>query len=113
MSDSPHTHLFHNPPDIVLYHAECSDGFGAAWAIWKKFPNTRFVPVKHGTPPPSDLRDRRVVIVDFSYARTILDTMASETKELLILDHHITAEKALAGLPYAYFDQAKSGAVLS
>jgi uncharacterized protein len=113
MSISGYPRRFQNPPDIVLYHAECSDGFGAAWAIWKKFPTARFVPVKHGNPPPSDLKDQRVVIVDFSYARPILETMASETKELLILDHHITAEKALQGLPYAYFDQAKSGAVLS
>jgi hypothetical protein len=113
MSDSPYARRFHNPPDIVLYHAECTDGFGAAWAIWKRFPNARFVPVKHGNPPPSDLKDHRVVIVDFTYARPILETMVTETKELLVLDHHITAERALEGLPYAYFDQAKSGAVLS
>ena len=86
---------FHGPPDIVLYHAECSDGFGAAWALWKKFPSASFLPVKHGHPPPQDLKDRRVVIVDFSYARPILEAMASETKELLVLDHHITAERTL------------------
>ncbi|MBH0202133.1 MAG: hypothetical protein HP496_07545 [Nitrospira sp.] len=103
---------FHSSPDIVLYHAECSDGFGAAWALWKKFPSARFVPVKHGHPPPSDLKDRRVVIVDFSYARPILEAMASETKELLVLDHHITAERTLDGFANAYFDQTKSGAVL-
>lgn len=104
---------FHGPPDIVLYHADCFDGFGAAWALWKKFPTASFFPVKHGQPPPSDLNDRRVLIVDFSYARPILETMAGETKELLILDHHITAERTLDGFPHAYFDQNKSGAVLS
>jgi oligoribonuclease NrnB/cAMP/cGMP phosphodiesterase (DHH superfamily) len=113
MRRSPAAHRFQHPPDIVLYHAECSDGFGAAWAIWKRFPNARFVPVKHGTPPPDDLKDRRVVIVDFSYARPILETMAAETKDLLVLDHHITAEQSLAGFPHAYFDQLKSGAVLA
>ena len=35
---------FYGPPDIVLYHADCFDGFGAAWAVWKKFPNARFSP---------------------------------------------------------------------
>ena len=104
---------FHGFPDIVLYHAECSDGFGAAWALWKKFPNAKFLPVKHGHPPPPDLKNRRVVIVDFSYARPILEAMASETKELLVLDHHITAERTLDGFSNAYFDQTKSGAVLS
>jgi hypothetical protein len=104
---------FHAEPTVVLYHAECSDGFGAAWAIWKQYPLARFIPVKHGHPPPPDLHGERVVIVDFSYARPLLDTMAAQTKELLVLDHHITAEEALAGLPYAYFDQKKSGAVLA
>lgn len=113
MSTVSPAHQFQGPPDIVLYHAECMDGFGAAWAIWKKFPNIRFLPVKHGQPPPTDLNDQRVVIVDFSYARPILEAMASETKSLLILDHHITAERTLHGFPYAYFDQTKSGAVLS
>ena len=104
---------FHGSPDIILYHAECSDGFGAAWALWKKYPSASFLPVKHGHPPPSDLQDRRVVIVDFSYARPILEAMAAETKELLVLDHHITAERTLDGFSNAYFDQTKSGAVLS
>jgi oligoribonuclease NrnB/cAMP/cGMP phosphodiesterase (DHH superfamily) len=113
MSPSPAVRRSDDPPDIVLYHAECSDGFGAAWAIWKRFPDVRFIPVKHGHPPPDGLTSQRVVIVDFSYARPILDTMASETKTLLVLDHHITAQHALAGLPYAYFDQNKSGAVLA
>jgi hypothetical protein len=112
MNDSPYARRFQTPPSIVLYHGECADGFGAAWAIWKQFPSARFIPVAHGNPPPIDLKDHRIVIVDFSYTRPTLEAMASETKELLVLDHHITAEKALAGLPYAYFDQNKSGAVL-
>ena len=101
------------PPTVVLYHAECADGFGAAWALWRRFPEARFVPVKHGVPPPEGLKGERVVIVDFSYGRDLLESMAHETQNLLVLDHHITAEKALAGLPYAYFDMKKSGAVLA
>ena len=101
------------PPDVVMYHAECSDGFGAAWALWKKFPSARFIPVKHGNSPPAGIAGRHVVIVDFSYPRETLEAMARETAGLQVLDHHITAEKALTGLPFAYFDQKKSGAVLA
>ena len=100
-------------PDIVLYHAECADGFGAAWAIWKRYPSARFLPVKHGEPPPSGLSALKVVMVDFSYSRSILEVLAADSKAFLILDHHITAQQALQGLPYAYFDQQKSGAVLA
>lgn len=100
-------------PDIVLYHAECADGFGAAWAIWKRYPSARFLPVKHGEPPPSGLSGLKVVMVDFSYPRPILEALAADSKAFLILDHHITAQQALQGLAYAYFDQRKSGAVLA
>lgn len=101
------------PPDVVLYHAECADGFGAAWAIWKRFPGARFLPVKHGESPPTGLAGLHVVMVDFSYPREILERFAGDIKSLQVLDHHITAEKALAELPYAYFDQQRSGAVLA
>jgi oligoribonuclease NrnB/cAMP/cGMP phosphodiesterase (DHH superfamily) len=104
---------FIKPPTVILYHAECADGFGAAWAIWNQFPNARFVPVKHGNSPPPELTAQRVVIVDFSYDRPTLERLASETQALLVLDHHITAEKALADLPYAHFDLKKCGAVLA
>lgn len=113
MAGSRSQHPFADPPTVVLYHAECADGFGAAWAIWKRFPTARFIPVKHGNPLPAGLEEQRVVIVDFSYARETLEALAAQTEALLVLDHHITAEKALAGLPYAYFDMKKSGAVLA
>lgn len=113
MATSHPQRRFSQPPTVVLYHAECADGFGAAWALWRQFPEARFLPVKHGNPPPSGLKDQRVVIVDFSYARETLENMAEQANGLLVLDHHITAEKALAGLPYAYFDLKKSGAVLA
>ena len=100
-------------PDLVLYHADCLDGFGAAWAIWKRVPTAQFIPVTHGMPPPAGLPGRHLVIVDFSYPRPTLESIASEAASLKVLDHHITAEKALAGLPFAYFDQKKSGAVLA
>ena len=101
------------PPDVVLYHGDCSDGFGAAWALWKQFPKAEFKAVKHGYPPPTNLQGRHIVIVDFSYNRETLEAMAQEAASLQVLDHHITAQDALAGLPYAYFDLKKSGAVLA
>ena len=101
------------PPDCVLYHDDCADGFGAAWAIWKRFPHAQFLPVKHGYPPPDEMEDRHVVIADFSYGRDIIEGIAKKTASLCILDHHVTAQAALAGLPYAHFDLDRSGAVLA
>ncbi|MCC2642101.1 MAG: uncharacterized protein K0S45_2514 [Nitrospira sp.] len=101
-----------SPPTVILYHAECTDGFAAAWALWRRYPDARYVAVKHGDPPPPNLTGQHIVIVDFSYTRPILEAMAKDAGSLVVLDHHVTAEKALADLPYAYFDLNKSGAVL-
>ena len=100
-------------PTVVLYHADCADGFGAAWALWKKYPAARYVAVKHGQPPPEGLDGAHVVMVDFSYRREVIERLAHSAASFLILDHHVTAQAALAGLPYAYFDVKKSGAVLA
>ena len=100
-------------PDVVLYHADCPDGFGAAWAMWRRFPRAEFHPVRHGMPPPTGLAQRRVVIVDFSYDRTTIERMAREAIHVAVLDHHVTAQQALGDLPFVFFDQTKSGAVLS
>ena len=100
-------------PTVVLYHANCADGFGAAWALRKKYPDARYLPVKHGEPPPAGLDKAHVVMVDFSYGRDVIEQLAASTADLFILDHHVTAQAALAGLPYAHFDMTKSGAVLA
>src|SRR3989442_15683723 len=92
--------LPHMVPDLVLYHADCTEGFGAAWAIWKRYPSAESIPADHGLPPPVSCAGRRVVIVDFAYPRPILEEMAEEAMELQVLDHHITAKEALKGLPY-------------
>lgn len=100
-------------PTVVLYHADCTDGFGAAWALWKKYPDAQYLPVKHGRVPPSGLDKAHVVMVDFSYSREIIEQLAETAASFQILDHHVTAQEALADLPYAHFDMNKSGAVLA
>src|SRR5207244_5341732 len=87
-------------PDLVLYHAECTDGFGAAWAIWKRYPSAEFIPADHGLPPPVSCAGRRVVIVDFDYPRPILEEMAKEASEVQVIEKHITDQEAVRGLPY-------------
>jgi hypothetical protein len=100
-------------PDVVLYHADCPDGLGAAWAVWTRCPTARFMMVRHGQPPPDGLAGKRLAILDFSYARPTIEQLADTTSALAILDHHVTAQQALGDLPYAHYEQDKSGAVLA
>lgn len=99
----------------VLYHANCYDGFGAAWAAWKALGDTaEYHPIAYGDPPPPLLNhdQGKLYLLDFSFPRATLEALAKEF-QLCVLDHHKTAAEDLAELPYATFDLKKSGAVLA
>ena len=53
--------------NCVIYHADCTDGFGAAYSAWKLLGNrAEYHSRKHGTRPPS-VKGKNVVILDFSF----------------------------------------------
>lgn len=78
-------------PDVMLYHADCADGFGAAWAAWMRWGDmVEYRPVSYGQEPP-DVTGRNVLIGDFSYSLDVLLQMASTAASVVLLDHHKTA----------------------
>jgi len=103
----------------ILYHANCYDGFGAAWSAWLKLEGLDaprqhdYIPVLYGDPPPDGLDGQDIVIVDFSYPRDILLELYDRCASLLVLDHHKTAQADLDGLDFCVFDMEKSGAMLA
>jgi oligoribonuclease NrnB/cAMP/cGMP phosphodiesterase (DHH superfamily) len=103
-----------DPENItVLYHANCPDGFGSAWAFWKRYgKSAKYIAVKHGQSPPN-VSGRDVFIVDFSYQRNVLLELKRSANSLVVLDHHITAKKELDDLDFCIFDMNHSGAYLS
>ena len=95
---------------VVIYHADCVDGFTAAWCARRKFGDTaEYVPAKYGDTPP-DVHGANVYVLDFSYPRDVLIGMNVRANTLRVLDHHKTAQAALAGLPFCEFDMECSGA---
>lgn len=82
-------------PDICLFHANCSDGFTAAWAIQQRWKGIECVPVQYGQAPPL-VAGKHVLIVDFSYDAATLEMLARVAKSITVLDHHKTAQAALA-----------------
>jgi len=80
---------------MCIYHGNCADGFGAAWAVRKALGDTvEFVAAKHGEVPP-DVTNLDVIIVDFSYKRDALAEMGKVANSILVLDHHKTAQADL------------------
>lgn len=99
--------------NFVIYHNNCPDGFGSAFAAWKKFEDDcKYIPANHGDKFPSIPDGSNVYICDFSYPRDVL-VEQSKRLNLKVIDHHKTAQEALQGLDFAIFDMNKSGAVLT
>lgn len=84
-------------PDICVYHAGCDDGFGAAWAIWKRWPDCRFVPGSYGKPTEfgEAVFQKNILYVDFSEKRSAIEALGTAAKSVVMIDHHKTAEAEL------------------
>ena len=99
--------------NCVIYHADCTDGFGAAYAAWKCLGNrAEYHACKHGTTPP-DVEGKVVAILDFSYDNPTTKKMIEDAAGLIIIDHHKSAMVELHDISNTHFDMTKSGARLA
>lgn len=120
-------------PALIYYHADCIDGFGAAYAAWRHFgESARYRPMHHGDSWLIDeITGRNVFILDFSFSRPVLEEMAKYAASVCQIDHHASARDGWASvlcvkpgtsmatfqhpeLPLkVFFDMEKSGAHLA
>lgn len=99
---------------VILYHGGCSDGFGAAWAAWKKFGNrASYIPVHHGEPPPKNVKNRTVYLVDFMYPEKELKNLIDGNARVTGIDHHLKSKKTIRLTEDFRYDLSHSGAVLA
>ena len=105
---------------IILYHADCDDGFGAAYAAWRHFgDNAEYRPVHYGDPVSVEsLSGRQVYILDFSFSPDIILAMSQAATQITLLDHHKSAAEQWQGIVPApntviTFDMNRSGAQMS
>jgi oligoribonuclease NrnB/cAMP/cGMP phosphodiesterase (DHH superfamily) len=99
--------------NCVIYHSNCTDGFGAAYSAWKLLGNrAEYHACKHGTKPP-DVEGKNVVILDFSFDNATTKKMIEEAAGLLVIDHHKSAMVELHDISNTHFDMTKSGAMLA
>lgn len=103
-----------NKTVMVLYHANCLDGFTAAWVAWKKFGNLAdYIPVAHQRTPPGDFKDKEVYFVDFAYPVEITKDILGEAKKVIIIDHHKTTKNSAELAHEHLYSENNSGAVLA
>lgn len=95
---------------LVIYHANCADGFGAAYAAWLKLGDeAEYLPMNYGETYNFDLsgividhvgheiNGREVFILDFSFPREVMDDIFTHAKRVVWLDHHKTAFEMWCG----------------
>ena len=88
---------------LVIYHANCTDGFGAAFAAWLRLGFVaEYLPMEHGkvkTPADFDMKvslaakSNDVYILDFSFLREVMDALFQHAKRVVWLDHHASVFK--------------------
>ena len=103
---------------VLIYHADCPDGFGSRFAFWLKYRDEmEYIPAAHGRPTPENLEGRDIIFADFSYKPDILLDIRKKAKSLKIIDHHVSAYNSIIDLgKMAYdeyiYDSKRSGASL-
>ena len=99
---------------VVLYHADCPDGFSGAWIAQKKLGNkAEYIPVYYHLPPPPGLKNKEIYLIDFTFPSELIKKLIKENKKVVIIDHHITSEERVKLAKEYLFNTNHSGAMLA
>lgn len=104
----------------MIYHHPCLDGFTSAWAAKQAMGNTaEYVPGNYSNNDTlPDVDNRIVYLLDFSYPKDTMIKLAIRANTVIVLDHHLSAQKDLeplldAGIIEGEFDMDRSGAMIT
>lgn len=97
---------------IIMYHGGCNDGFGGAYAAWKKFGDTaEYVPLSRSDDPPFEsVQGATVYFIDFCYDLPTMEKFIASAARVIMLDHHEGVEPVIRSMPEYVYDDARSGA---
>lgn len=99
---------------VILYHGSCSDGFGGAYAAWKKFGNkAEYIPLKHQEPPPPGLKGKEIYTIDFTYPLNYTKELIKNNKRVTAIDHHVSVKEVTEITQDYSYALNNSGSVLA
>lgn len=99
---------------VILYHGGCPDGFGGAYAAWKKYgDNAEYYPARHQKPAPEGLEGAHLYFIDFSYPKPIMDELVKIAASVTVLDHHEGVRDVVETMPEFVYDAERSGATIA
>jgi uncharacterized protein len=102
-----------NKAIAVYYHGNCPDGFGGAYAAWKKLgQKADYIPLLWQNVTSEETEAPTVYFIDFT-PEALIKKFKAEGKKIIIIDHHISAKPHLLLADESLFDINMSGAGLS
>ena len=92
---------------LIIYHAHCMDGFGAAWSAYKNrveryYSNYEYVAMDYKDPLPAHIpelppSDTEIFILDFSFPPAKFTELCNSYVHVTMLDHHESAADSFRG----------------
>lgn len=99
---------------IVFYHKDCWDGFGGAWAAWKKMGSKAdYVGLQPGAPPDFEVKNKEVYLIDTAFPIPAMRQLLKNNLKVVLLDHHFSNKEVAEIVPEKLFEMDHSGAVLA
>lgn len=96
---------------VIIYHAHCADGMGAAWAAHCEFPHAELYAASYKKQLSKSflelITNAVVLIVDFSFDAEAMRAICDKAKYVELLDHHATALQELNGFHADNFDMSR------
>jgi uncharacterized protein len=106
--------------NIILYHKNCTDGFGSAWAAWRKFGDSAvYTAVSDRNQLPEEiwqiegLEESTLYVIDFCYPKETIEFCKTKFQKVVILDHHVTSQEDITFADEYVYGTDKSGAYLA
>ncbi len=97
---------------VVFYHADCTDGFTAAWVAWKKFgEKARYIAQFHEDPPPV-LKNKLIYTLDMTFPESITKKLMKDN-QVTSIDHHISTKSVTLSTHQPSYALHHSGCVLA
>jgi hypothetical protein len=107
-------HMKQKKQIVVGYHADCQDGFGAAWVAWKKLGNrAEYIPLPPDSVPEQAIRDSLIYFVDLCPRGDKMRALKKAGNVVIVIDHHISSREFARHADDHLFDITHSGAALA
>ncbi len=103
-----------NKKITIVYHKNCADGFSGAWTAWKKLKNkAEYIPCDDRNKNLDIKNKDKVYLIDFIFYKPVLKKLIKDNKQVIVIDHHKTAQERAQLANTTIYNKEKSGSVLA